>query len=103
MRRQGRCLGVFGERLAADFDVDRAERAFGVNLVDAAVGVGIGDEAGLGIREEVHDALTGHAPRYSGRKYGSGILLTILSRHMKTVEYPGLNLEHLYQQESDPA
>lgn len=49
-----------------------------------------------GIEEEVHDAITGHRPYMSGRRYGWRISLTVLAGAMEKVRYPGLDLSNLH-------
>ncbi len=49
-----------------------------------------------GVEEQVGDAITGHAPKTEGRKYGSSQYpLAQLAEGIKKVEYPGLDLSHL--------
>ncbi|MDA0990469.1 MAG: site-specific integrase [Verrucomicrobia bacterium] len=48
-----------------------------------------------GIAEEVHDAITGHRPYMSGRRYGGPMPLQITSEAMSKVRY-NLDLKHLY-------
>lgn len=50
------------------------------------------------IEEEIHDALTGHAPRTAGRRYGMQYPLEVLDRAMKRIEFPGLDLQYLLKQ-----
>ncbi|MFT7573135.1 MAG: hypothetical protein ACI9JL_004194 [Paracoccaceae bacterium] len=53
------------------------------------------------LSEEMHDALTGHMTASIGRRYGSGFPLAVLARHVNLLSYPGFDLGHLYQEESD--
>jgi integrase len=49
-----------------------------------------------GVEEQVGDAITGHAPKTEGRKYGSSQYpLAQLAEGIKKVKYPGLDLSHL--------
>ena len=50
-----------------------------------------------GIEEEVHDVITGHRGFQSGRRCGSGVSLQLMAKAMEKVEYPGLDLSHLYE------
>lgn len=50
------------------------------------------------VPEEVHDALTGHMTSSIGRRYGSGFPLAVLSEYVNALSYPGLELDHLYQE-----
>ena len=51
------------------------------------------------IEEEVHDALTGHRPFFSGRGYGGPVPLNIKFEAIVKVRYPNLDLSHLYAAE----
>jgi len=48
-----------------------------------------------GIPEEVHDAITGHRPRFSGRSYGGEVPLEVTAEAMARIAYPSLDLSHL--------
>jgi len=49
-----------------------------------------------GVEEQISDALTGHAPRTEGRKYGSDAYpITQLAAGMAKLTYPGLDLSHV--------
>ncbi|KAB1443747.1 site-specific integrase [Pseudodesulfovibrio senegalensis] len=51
-----------------------------------------------GVEEQISDALTGHAPRTEGRKYGSDAYpITQLAAGIEKLVYPGLDLGHLLQ------
>jgi integrase len=47
------------------------------------------------IEEEVHDAITGHAPGNVGRRYGE-VRLELKANGIAKVTYPGLDLPYLY-------
>lgn len=49
-----------------------------------------------GVEEQVSDAITGHAPRTEGRKYGGDLYpIAQLADGIKRLVYPGLDLSHL--------
>ncbi len=49
-----------------------------------------------GVEEQISDALTGHAPRTEGRKYGGDAYPILqLAAGMERLTYPGLDLDHL--------
>jgi integrase len=100
-RRDGESLKVYGwsdswRRIQKHGDFDHPKKSFHSfrhTFKDAC--------RSADIREEIHDAFTGHAPRIFGRRYGIGIPLSVLSEHMKKLKYPGLDLSHLYRDGSD--
>lgn len=50
-----------------------------------------------GLQEEVHDAITGHRPFFSGRGYGGPVPLQVTAEAIKKVRY-NFDLSGLYQQ-----
>lgn len=52
------------------------------------------------LREDVHDRLTGHRNDSVGRQYGEDIPMCVLAEAMQKVQYPELDLSHVYAQRS---
>lgn len=49
-----------------------------------------------GIEEAIYDALQGHKGASVGRSYGLGYPVSVLAKAVEKVQYPGLDLRHLY-------
>jgi integrase len=49
-----------------------------------------------GIEEAIYDALQGHKGGSVGRSYGLGYPVSVLAKAVEKVQYPGLDLRHLY-------
>lgn len=110
-RRDKGVSTVFGE-MAGRRDVDGAKGSWSQCWMTYQRAIGITDHRKVfhsfrhcfkracreaGIEEEIHDAITGHRPYFSGRRYGGPMPLKITHRALSKVSY-NLNLERLYTQ-----